>query len=216
MFSHRMDSRTSGMRASLVGSALVFSVASFGSSAAADTKGPATISSAKWNAYVDKDPVNKCFHGFVASFEPIQSEAGAAPVTISHADYAKLSFGDDLTKPLATDVVSSDPGWQPMMLTVEREGRDVAYLLNAGGITARGFVVAAATPVAIAAGSAVEGASLEDRYAPALALVTNDAGTTRCGLTRVTFMDATVPDGTRSIQVILRGGKLVGAVETSV
>jgi hypothetical protein len=216
MFSHRVDVRVAAFRASVVGGALALSVVSLGTIAAADTKGPATIASAKWNAYVDKDPVNRCFHGFVASFEPVQSEAGAAPVTITHADYAKLSFGDDLTKPLATDVVSNDPGWQPMMLTVEREGRDVAYLLNAGGITARGFVVAAATPLAIASGSAVGGTSLEDRYAPALALISGNPGLTRCGLTRVTFMDATVPDGTRSIQVILRNGKLVGAVETSV
>jgi len=187
-----------------------------GQSAGADTKGPATIPSAKWNAYVDKDPVNRCFHGFVASFEPIQSEAGAASVTIAHSDYEKLSFGDDLTKPLATDVVSSDPGWQPSMLTVEREGRDIAYLLNAGGITARGFVVSATAMPAIASGSAIGGTTLEQRYAPALALIPSGAGITKCGLTRVTFMDATVTDGTRSIQVILRNGKLVAAAETSV
>jgi hypothetical protein len=190
-----------------------FSIAvALAGTAAADAA--TTISSAQWNTFVDGNAINACFPGFVVSFEDINATPGPPPVTISHADFEKLTFGAEIAKPMATEIVGPNPALKPAPLMAELAGDLVVFVFNGNGIAARGFVESAANAPPLDPGPSNEARALETQFAPALALVPKDAGLTQCGLTRVTFFDADSPDGGSSIQLILRAGKIVGAAET--
>jgi hypothetical protein len=180
----------------------------------AETRAASSITSAQWSAFVDGNDIDRCFPGFVVSFESVDSIAAPPPVTLPHADFEKFSAGDDLGKPMATQIIVPNAGTKASALTAERDGDFVAFVVAVPGEIARGFVAAGTAMPPIDPGPAGTADALLAKLTPALALIPKDSGLTKCGLTRVTFVDARNPDNGTSIQLILRDGAIVGGAET--
>jgi hypothetical protein len=190
--------------------AVVAAIASlFGSAANADT---ATISQARWSAFVASTTIGKCDGAFIPAFgSDRQNVVVRKTVTLGAAAYKNFEYGADLEKPMKTRVTTHDPSWRMSTLTVERSGSIVSFFLENPGGSTRGFFVAADPPATIGLGSRTFAERLQQNV-PATVLAAGDAD--GCGLTYIGIRAAGTPEDEGAKTLVLRGHSVAGFEET--